>query len=78
MILLIMVLCGVFSAINNKFNLYLSGVMDSAVFFPIVNGGVIVLSGLASVLVFKEKISGKKLAGLIIGIIATCLIGIEL
>ena len=76
--LALMLIGGVCVSCNNKLNLYLSGVMDSAVFFPIVNGGVIILSGLASLLIFKEKLSPKKMAGLIVGIIATCLIGIEL
>lgn len=74
----LMLVTGIIIGAINLINLYLSGAMPSIIFFPTVNGGVIILSGLASVLVFKEKISGKKLAGLIIGIIATCLIGIEL
>ena len=74
----LMLITGVIIGAINLINLYLSGKMPSVIFFPIVNGGVIVLSGLASLLIFKEKVSGKKLAGLIIGIIATCLIGIEL
>ena len=45
---------GISVALNSKWNLYLSGVMDSAVFFPIVNGGM-VLSALAAVLFFRER-----------------------
>lgn len=74
----LMLITGIIIGAINLINLYLSGAMPSVIFFPIVNGGVIVLSGLASLIVFKEKLSPKKLAGLIIGIIATCLIGIEL
>ena len=66
----IMILVGVGCAVNNKLNLYLSGVMDSAVFFPIVNGGGLVLTTLAAVIVFKEKLSRKQWVGLIIGIIS--------
>ena len=69
---------GIIIAAINLINLYLSGAMPSVIFFPIVNGGVIVLSGIASIVIFKEKLPPKKIAGLIIGIIATCLIGIEL
>ena len=71
-----MIITGVFLGAVNLINLYLSGKLPSIIFFPIVNGGVIILSGLASVFIFKEKISKKRLAGLIVGIIATCLIGI--
>ena len=74
----LMLITGIIIGAINLINLYLSGAMPSVIFFPIVNGGVIVLSGLASLLVFKERLSPKKLTGLIIGIIATCLIGIEL
>ena len=69
-----MVLSGVFVAINNKFNLYLSGVLDAAVFFPIVNGGGLVLTSVASVILFREKLSKKQWIGVIIGILSVILI----
>jgi drug/metabolite transporter (DMT)-like permease len=68
LLLLIMVVSGVCIAVNNKFNLYLSGVMDSAVFFPIVNGGGLVLATLSAVILFKEKLSTKQWIGVILGI----------
>ncbi len=37
----------------------LTGVMDCAVFFPIVNGGGPVLTTVASATVFREKLSFK-------------------
>lgn len=64
----IMIASGACVAVNNKFNLYLSGVMDSAVFFPIVNGGGLVLTTLAAVLLFKEKLSKKQWIGVVLGI----------
>jgi len=60
----------------NIINLYLSGKMDPVIFFPIVNGGVIVLSGLAAILFFKEKLSVKQTIGLILGIAATCFLSL--
>ena len=65
---------GIFMALNNEFNLYLVGTMDSAVFFPIVNGGGLILSVLMSVLLFKEKLSRKQSIGVLLGIIATLLL----
>ena len=44
------------------------GGMDSAVFFPIVNGGGLVLSTLAAVLIFKEKLNKKQWIGITLGI----------
>ena len=64
----IMVASGLCVAVNNKFNLYLSGVMDSAVFFPIVNGGGLVLTTFAAVLLFGEKLSKKQWFGVVLGI----------
>lgn len=69
-----MILSGVFVALNNKFNLYLSGVIDAAVFFPLVNGGGLVLTSVASVLIFKEKLSAVQLVGVISGIISVILV----
>ena len=64
----VMIASGVCVAANNKFNLYLSGVMDSAVFFPIVNGGGLVLTTLAAVLIFRERLSKKQWVGVAFGI----------
>ncbi|MBQ8308625.1 MAG: EamA family transporter [Clostridia bacterium] len=61
-------------AVNNKLNLYLSGVMDSAMFFPIVNGGGLVLTTLGAVLIFKERLSKKQWCGVVIGILSVILL----
>ena len=63
-----LVLGGISIALNNKWNLYLSGVMDSAVFFPIVNGGGLVLNALAAVAVFREKPTKLQWLGILLGI----------
>ncbi len=70
----IMIISGIFVAINNKFNLYLSGVLDSAFFFPVVNGGGLVLTSFAALIVFKEKLSLKQIVGIIIGIVSVILL----
>lgn len=44
--------------------------MDSAIFFPIVNGGGLVLTTLAAVLLFKERLSVKQWMGVAFGIIS--------
>lgn len=70
----IMLANGTCVAVNNKFNLYLSGVMDSAIFFPIVNGGGLVLSTLAAVLLFKERLSKRQWLGILLGIASVVLL----
>ena len=72
--LCLMILCGICAALNNKMNLYLSGVMDSAIFFPVVNGGGIILSTLTSIFLFKEKLSLQKCLGIAVGVIAVVLL----
>ena len=71
---LLIVLGGVCAAANNKLNLYLSGVMDSAVFFPVVNGGGLVLTTIASLAIFKERLSAQKWVGVMIGIVSVLLL----
>ena len=61
----------------NKLNLYLSGVMESAVFFPIVNGGSLLLAVLAALLLYRETLPGRKWAGLAVGIAGIFLLCIK-
>ena len=70
----LMIVCGICAAANNKMNLYLSGVMSSAVFFPIVNGGGMILSAITSLFLFKEKFTAEKWIGISLGIVAVVLI----
>ncbi len=52
----------------NLINLYLSGVMDKHIFFPIVNGGLIFLTTIAAVIFFHEKLRPRQWIGLVLGI----------
>lgn len=72
--IILMLLSGIFVAINNKFNLYLSGVIDAAVFFPLVNGGGLILTSVSAVIFFKEKLSKLKFLGIVSGIVSVILI----
>lgn len=68
LLIFLMLVSGVCVAVNNKLNLYLSGVIDSVIFFPVVNGGGLVLTTLASLLIFKERLRGKQWIGILHGI----------
>ena len=61
---------GFSAAVINKLNLFLSGVMESAVFFPIVNGGGLVLTTAAAVVFFRERLTLKQWIGLFLGILS--------
>ncbi len=67
---------GILSCIYNRLNILLSGSMDAIIFFPVFNGGVIIASTLMGVLICKEKLTKKQIAGIILGVVAICIIGI--
>lgn len=68
--LLMIAFAGCCVAANNKLNLFLSGVMDSAVFFPVVNGAGLILASLAAFLLFRERLTKRQWIGLVLGIAA--------
>ncbi len=73
-IILLSVFFGAFVAVNNKLNLFLSGELDSALFFPLVNGGGLVLTTITALIVFKEKLSIKRWIGVLVGLVAVILL----
>ncbi len=71
------VICGGCTFAMNYINLKLSGVLPSQLFFPLINGSAIVLSSIAAVILFKERLTKKQAIGLVGGIlslIAICLV----
>ncbi|MEE1050206.1 MAG: GRP family sugar transporter [Clostridia bacterium] len=71
-----LILCGIISCFYNRINIYLSGAMDSVVFFPSFNGGTIILSAVVGIFAFKEKLKKKQLFGIVMGIASILIIGI--
>lgn len=69
-LLVILLISGIATGVNHKLNLYLSGVFDSATFFPIINGSNLILCTLSALIIFKEKLLKKQWIGLIIGFIS--------
>ena len=67
---------GVLSCAYNRLNIYLSGELISAVFFPCFNGGVVVLSTLLGVVLLREKLNVMQFVGIALGIIGICIIGV--
>lgn len=58
-------------AVPHTANLYLAGAMPSAVFFPIINTGGLILTLLAATLLFKEKLSRLQWIGIVLGLISS-------
>ena len=51
-----------------------SGVMDTAVFFPIVNGGGLVLTAALAMIVFRERLTRRQWIGMLLGILSVILV----
>lgn len=61
---------GCCTGIANRLNLLLSGTLPSIFFFPVVNGGCVLLTGLLSAVCFRERLSHRQICGIVLGIIA--------
>ena len=71
------ILTGACTGTIHILNLYLSGVIPAVIFFPLVNGGAILLSGLVGMLFFREKCTGQQITGFCMGLAAIlCISGI--
>lgn len=66
---------GVLSCLYNRMNIFLSGSMDAIIYFPVFNGGTVLLSTLLSMFFLKEKLVMKQIIGLMMGVLAICIIG---
>lgn len=66
--------CGLCTFLMNFLNLKLSGILPSQIFFPLVNGGAIVITSIVSVFFFKEKMTKTQLVGLVGGFCSLILI----
>jgi len=69
-------LSGVANGAINLINLYLAGKLPGVIFFPIVSGGVIILSGMAAIIVFKEWLQKKQVVGVVAGVLAVILLAL--
>ena len=67
---------GALGCLYNRLNIYLSGELDAVIFFPLFNGGVVILSGVLSILLLRERLSKRQVLGLIFGVIGISIIGI--
>lgn len=66
---LIAVLSGIIIGLYSTVNLTLSGKLDSMIYYPIANGGAMLLTVLVSVIVFKEHFDKQRIKGTIIGLL---------
>ena len=72
--IILALVAGVTIYIPNVFNLRLSGLMPSQIFFPVINGGNIILTSVAALVLFRERVTLRQAVGLIGGIVSLILI----
>lgn len=61
-------------AYAHKVNLYLSSVLPSTLFFPVINVSVICLTAVGAIIFFREKFSKRKICGLALSVIAILIV----
>ena len=66
-------LTGVCLALYVMLNIYALSVVEGTFLFPTYSGGFIILSSVAGVILFKDKLNIKQILGLVIGVIAIVL-----
>ena len=68
-VLLFGAITGLIIGFYSTVNLTLAGALDSIIYYPIANGGALLLTVLVSFFVFKEPLGKKKAAGVILGLL---------
>ena len=68
------IVCGIGIALCNQINMYLAGVMEAIIFYPVVNGASMILTTAAGLFIWKEKLSVKQWVGLVLGAAAIFLL----
>lgn len=76
-IIIFSLICGVTTVVSNVLTLYLAGAMDSAVLFPVLNGGGLYTVTIVSVVFFKERLSARQWVGLVTGFAAIMILAVS-
>ncbi len=71
-------LSGTVIGLYSTVNLILSGKLDSMVYYPIANGGAMLLTVLVSVIVFKEHFDKPRIFGTIMGLLGILCLSIPI
>ncbi len=73
--LLYILLSGVTGCLYIRLNISLSAVIPAAVFFPVSNGALVIISTVAGAAAFGERLSKVQFAGILLGLLAIVIIG---
>ena len=67
---------GLILGVYNVLTLYLNGILDSVIMYPVLNVGGMAFTTLWSVTIFKDKLGRKKALALLLGTVAVVLISL--
>ena len=67
---------GIIISIYSQINLTLAGSLDSLIYYPVANGGALLLTVLISALIFHENLSGRRLIGFLAGLVSIILLSL--
>ena len=67
---------GAIVSFYSQINLTLAGSLDSLIYYPVANGGALLLTVLVSAVVFREKLTGRRLVGFIAGLASIILLSV--
>lgn len=70
-----MLLCGIAGCVYIRLNVSLSAIIPGAIFFPVSNGGMVILSTVAGKVLFNEKLKPVQILGIVIGLLAIVING---
>ena len=71
-------LSGMVIGLYSTVNLILSGKLDSMIYYPIANGGAMLLTVLVSVIVFKERFDKPRIIGTVMGLLGILCLSIPI
>ena len=69
--------CGASNGIANYFGLICLALIPNSVYYPVTNAGGLVLTGVMSVLIFKERLTVRQYIGMGLGVLALIFINIS-
>ena len=75
-VLLLGAVSGMIVSVYSQTNLILAGNLNSLIYYPVANGGALLLTVLISAAVFREQITGKRMVGFLVGLCAIILLSL--
>lgn len=72
---LFVLLCGVTGCIYMRLNVALSAWIPSPIFFPVTNGGIVVITTVAGAILFREKLARIQRSGILVGLVGILMTG---